>query len=111
MSRDDAALMRLRRPVARMQAGVLAFTGGIVGGVGLFLATAWLLLRGGDAPGYHLNLLGQYFPGYAVTWGGSLLGLFYGALVGATIGAACGWLYNFAAIAAQRLGGGEDARR
>ena len=84
----------LKKAVARLQAGILAVTFGLVCGGGLFVATAWLLIRGGPEVGPTLSLLGNYFPGYRVTWLGSLLGLGYGALAGALVGWTIGWIYN-----------------
>lgn len=90
----------LESAMSRLRASVMAVVFGLVGGGGLFLATAWLLLRGGDPVGPHLALLGNYFPGFEVTWGGSLVGFAYGALVGAAGGWSLAWLYNW--IAARR---------
>ncbi len=84
----------LSTAVARIRISIMAITFGFTGGVGLWLATVWLLLRGGQNVGFHLNLLGHYFPGYSVTWGGSLLGLLYGAVTGAAVGSAVAWMYN-----------------
>lgn len=84
----------LRQAVARLRAGVLAVVFALVAGTGLFLATAWLLLRGGEPVGPHLALLGHYFPGYQVTWPGAFLGFAYAAAAGAAVGAAVGWIYN-----------------
>ena len=64
---------------------------GIVVGVGLLLATWFMLLRGGDMTGQTLTLLGQFFPGYSVTAVGGLVGLGYGFLTGFTLG----WGYAF----------------
>jgi len=80
--------------VIRIQAGVLALVGALIGGIGLFVMTAWLLVRGGPQVGTHLQLLGQYFVGYSVTWAGSLVGVFYGALTGGLVGWAVGTIYN-----------------
>ncbi len=77
--------------VARLRASVMATTFGLAGGVGLFLATAWLVILGGEVVGPHLGLLNNYFPGYSVTWPGAFVGLFYGTLVGA----AAGWILAF----------------
>lgn len=55
-------------------------------GILLFLATVVLLLRGGAVIGPNLSLLAQYFPGYSVTWQGSMIGFMYGALAGFFIG-------------------------
>jgi hypothetical protein len=93
VQRDDEWAL-LHAAVARMRASVMAVVFGILGGVGLFVATAWLVLRGGDNVGVHLSLLNNYFPGYRVTWPGAFLGLFYGALSGAVLGWALAWLYN-----------------
>lgn len=62
---------------------------GSVFGLGLFFATALLVLKGGPVVGPNLRLLGEYFPGYQVTALGSLIGLFYGFLTG-FVG---GWLF------------------
>ena len=84
----------LSRTVANIQAGVLAFVGGVIGGLGLFIMTAWLLLEGGPQVGSHLQLLSNYFIGYSVTWPGSLIGLLYGALTGGVLGWTIGFIYN-----------------
>ena len=52
----------------------------------VFLATAGLLLKGGEDVGVTLALLGNYFPGYDVTWAGSLMGALWGAIFGYLIG-------------------------
>ena len=82
------------RTIARLHALVLALVGALLGGVGLFVMTAWLLVKGGPATGAHLQLLGQYFYGYSVTWSGCIVGLLYGALVGAVAGWCIGAVYN-----------------
>jgi len=45
-----------------------------VAGVGLFLATAVLLLKGGPTVGPLLSLLGQYLVGFGMTWRGAAVG-------------------------------------
>lgn len=53
----------------------LAF--GLVGGALLFVATVFaLLVLGGDPTG--LELLGEYFYGYEITWPGAFIGFFWG---------------------------------
>ena len=84
----------IQSSVASLRASVMAVVFAMVGGVGLFVATAWLLLRGGPNVGETLSLLGNYYPGYTVTWGGSILGLFYGAITGGVIGYAVAFVYN-----------------
>ncbi len=84
----------VRAAVVRLRARVAAVVFGLTGGVGLMLATLWLVIRGGSRVGPHLGLLGNYFPGYEVTWTGALIGLFYGALVGAATGWSIATIYN-----------------
>ena len=84
----------IRAAVARLRAGIVAIVFGMVCGAGLFIATIWLLVRGGPMVGRTLGLLGHYFPGYTVTWGGSLLGLVYGAVFGSVVGWVTASIYN-----------------
>jgi protoporphyrinogen oxidase len=60
-----------------------------VSGLVLFLATLFLVLKGGAVVGPTLALVGEYLPGYGVTAPGSLLGLAYGG----ALGFAGGWTY------------------
>jgi len=89
---DESEL--LAQAVAHLRASVMATTFGLAGGTGLFFATAWLVIRGGQVVGPHLGLLDNYFPGYSVTWPGAFLGLFYGAVVGAVAGWILAFTYN-----------------
>lgn len=82
------------RAVARIHASILAFLFASIGGLGLFVMTLWLLIKGGENVGPHLQLLGQYFIGYSVSWKGSIVGLLYGALIGGVLGWTIGWIYN-----------------
>lgn len=84
----------IQAAIARLRAGIMAIVFGMLGGVGLFLATAWLLIRGGTEVGPTLGLLANYFPGYEVTWPGALIGLLYGAVVGGIAGWTLALLYN-----------------
>lgn len=72
---------------------------GTVIGVGLMLATWFLLLRGGDVSGKTLTLLGQFYPGYTVTAVGGVIGLIYGLFTGFLLG----WGYAFLRNAATAL--------
>jgi len=84
----------LGKAVASIQTKVLAFVFALIAGLGIFLMTAWLLIKGGERVGAHLNLLGQYFMGYSVTWKGSIVGFCYGAFIGGIVGWAIGTIYN-----------------
>ena len=96
-SSHDPEELFLRAAVARLRAGIMATVFALLFGTGLSVATVWLLVRGGPNVGEHLGLLGNYFPGYSVTWPGALLGFFYGGLVGGTVGWLTAWLYNLVA--------------
>lgn len=80
--------------LARIKAEALAFVCGLIGGLGLFVMTVWLVLKGGPQPGQHLQLLSQYFIGYTVTWPGAFVGLLYGIVTGGAIGWAISTIYN-----------------
>ena len=85
-----AGLLRLNAKVQGIVIGILA-------GLGLFIVTNWLVLKGGDVVGPHLALLGQFFIGYQVTFVGSLIGSAYASVCGFVIGYAVAGLYNWIA--------------
>jgi len=68
---------------------------GIVSGVGLFVATAMLLLEGRPIAGSTLSLLGHYLWGFEVTWPGAFLGLMEAGVGGFTLGWCGAWLRNW----------------
>jgi hypothetical protein len=80
--------------VLRLHVGVMALACGLICGLVIFIATNWLVIKGGHPVGPHLQLLSQYFPGYRVTFWGSLIGFGYGLVVGALSGAMVSWIYN-----------------
>jgi hypothetical protein len=90
---EQLVLTRLLRLNATVQ-GVVT---GILAGLGVFIATNWLLLKGGEKVGPHLSLLGQFFIGYQVSFVGSLIGLAYGFVSGFLIGYSVSTLYNWIA--------------
>lgn len=90
--------LAIRAAVARLRTGIVAVAMGTMGGLVLFLATAWLLIRGGENVGATLGLLSNYYPGYSVTWPGAFIGFAYGALTGALAGGALAWIYNRVAL-------------
>jgi hypothetical protein len=80
--------------IARLNGTILAVVLGLMSGLVVFIATIWLVIKGGPRVGPHLALLGQFFPGYSVTFVGGLAGLAWGAAFGAAVGWAVAWLYN-----------------
>ena len=91
MQTDDDVL---RTAVAHLNARLLGLTLGLIAGFALFLATIILVLKGGTVVGPHLALLGQFFPGYTVSFIGGIIGFFYAFIVGFLIGGALGIVYN-----------------
>ena len=83
--------------LVRLNAKIHGLVTGIVLGLGLFIATNWLVLKGGKSVGKHLALLGQFFIGYRVSFLGSLIGFFYGFICGFAVGYAVAWMYNWIA--------------
>ena len=67
---------------------------GLLFGLGLFLATVILVLKGGPNPGPRLGLMRIYFPGYSVTWIGSFIGFIYAFVVGYGVGRTVATIYN-----------------
>ncbi len=84
----------IRTAILRLDTRILGLVFGILFGVGLFLATNFLVLKGGPNVGLHLRLLGEYFPGYSVTFLGSLVGFVYAFVVGYVGGALIAAIYN-----------------
>ncbi len=94
---ERAKTPAISHTIAKIHANILALIFSVICGVGLFVMTVWLVIKGGENVGPHLQLLGQYFIGYSVTWTGSFVGLFYGAVVGGICGWLIGWIYNLIA--------------
>jgi hypothetical protein len=87
----QAALLKLNARAWGISFGLLA-------GGALFIATAFLLIKGGPMVGQHLQLLSAFFPGYRVTWLGALIGFIYGFVAGYAIGRLVGAVYNRLAL-------------
>jgi hypothetical protein len=81
----------------RVNARLWGITFGLVAGMVLFVATNFLILRGGGTVGPHLALLGVFLPGYRVTFIGSLIGFVYLFVIGYALGRLVGTVYNAAA--------------
>jgi len=85
---------KLFKGVLLLNVKVLGLALGLILALGIFVATNWLVIKGGDRVGPHLILLSQYFIGYRVTFLGSFIGAAYGFAVGTLCGALLGWIYN-----------------
>jgi hypothetical protein len=87
--------------ILRLNAKIFGLILGLLMGSAVFLATNWLLIKGGHITptgeyvvGPHMQLLSQFFIGYRVSFFGSIIGFFYGFALGTLCGAMIGWIYN-----------------
>lgn len=76
---------------ARLDKLAFGIAVGSVAGLLVFLATVWLVVKGGDVVGPNLSLLGQYSLGYAVTVKGAFIGFGYASVWGFL----SGWLFAY----------------
>jgi hypothetical protein len=91
-SRQDR---EIERTLMRLNARAWGIAMGLLLGVALFVATNWLVLEGGDNAGQHLRLLRVFFPGYTVSFVGSLIGFTYAFVLGYGLGRLIGMTYNW----------------
>ncbi len=87
--------------ILRLNAKILGLILGLLMGSAIFIATNWLLIKGGHITpageyvvGPHLQLLSQFFIGYKVSFLGSIVGFLYGFALGTLCGGMIGWIYN-----------------
>ena len=92
---------KLFSAILRLNTKMLGLVLGFLLGLVIFIATNWLVIKGGTIDssgelviGPHLQLLSQFFIGYRVSFLGSLVGFVYGFAVGTLGGALIGWIYN-----------------
>ncbi len=78
----EATIHTIQHVFQRLHPVAFGLALGTVSGLYLFLATIFLLIKGGDVVGPNLSLLSQFLPGYRVTAGGSFLGMLYGLGIG-----------------------------
>lgn len=83
--------------VMRLNAAVQGIVLGLVLGLAIFIATVWLVIKGGPVVGPHMGLLSQFFIGYDVTLLGSLVGFAYGFFSGFILGYFIARMYNLVA--------------
>jgi hypothetical protein len=88
---EEVVMTRLMR----LNATVNGIVFGVVFGLIIFIATIWLVIKGGLVVGPNLSLLGQFFIGYDVSFIGSLVGFVYGFITGFIAGYFFAVVYNF----------------
>jgi hypothetical protein len=76
-TRDEA----LHTQVVHLNEVAFALVAGVLAGAVLLLMTCVLVWRGGPVVGPHLGLLGQFLPGYEVSWTGALVGFTWAFVV------------------------------
>jgi protoporphyrinogen oxidase len=81
----------LGKTFARMNKLAFAIAVGSVSGLLVFIATIWLVLKGGEVIGPNLRLLAQYFPGYTISLKGSIIAFGYSFIWGFLFG----WLFAY----------------
>ncbi|MCC7308256.1 MAG: hypothetical protein IT173_11875 [Acidobacteria bacterium] len=72
--------------LAKLDGIALGISIGLLSGMLIFVATNVLIYKGGEVVGPNLALLSQYFVGYEVSFGGSIIGLVYGMIAGFILG-------------------------
>jgi len=97
---ESLVLTRLMRLNATVQ-GVVT---GLIAGLAIFIATNWLIIKGGPVVGPHLALLGQFLIGYRVTCVGSLIGFAEGFVLGFGVAYGVARMYNWLADVRERHG-------
>lgn len=92
---------KLFNAILRINSKVFGLILGLLTGSVIFIATNWLVLKGGYADetghyivGPHLQLLSQFFIGYSVSFVGSFIGFAYGFACGTLAGASIAIIYN-----------------
>jgi hypothetical protein len=87
---------QLASAIRRLNARAWGWAFGLIFGLGLFLATILLVIRGGPDTGQHLGLLSVFLPGYNVSWPGAFIGFVYLFVIGYGVGRLIGSVYNLA---------------
>lgn len=84
----------MRTTLLRLNARAWGIAIGLLLGLGLFIATVVLVLRGGAEVGPHLSLLSVFLPGYRVSVAGAFIGFAYAFFIGYALGRLIGLVYN-----------------
>jgi|RhiMethySRZTD1v2_1073278.scaffolds.fasta_scaffold33607_4 hypothetical protein len=88
----------LLRAVLRLNGNLLGLVLGTFAAALVFVATIFLVVKGGPVVGPHLGLLANVFIGYSVTLPGSVIGAAYGLITGYLSGVFIAWVYNAIAV-------------
>jgi protoporphyrinogen oxidase len=92
---EEMVLKPLMRAFSRLDKFGFATALGSVSGLFTFLATIFLVIKGGEVVGPNLRLLNEYFFGYTVTLKGAFIGASYSFLWAFIFGWLVAYLRNF----------------
>lgn len=94
-AREHAAdeIAQLSASLARANAMCFAIVFGLVAGAGLWIATVFLVIKGGPNPGNTLRVLAYAFPGYSVSIGGAFIGMLWAIALGFVVSLLPAWIY------------------
>lgn len=81
---DDSPV--LHQALVRVNARAWGIATGVILGLGLFVATNVLVIKGGTDVGSNLGRIGQVLPGYTVSYWGSVVGFVYAFVLGYALG-------------------------
>lgn len=84
----------LKSTMLRLNGRAWGIAFGLLLGLGIFIATNVLVLKGGPRVGQHLSLLRVFLPGYKVSFLGSMIGFIYAFVFGYALGRMVGAVYN-----------------
>lgn len=76
---------------------------GITGGLGIFIATLFMLINGNETLSSYAGLLGQFLPGFSVSWRGALLGMLDMFIFGFAFGSMAAYCRNLIIYASARV--------
>ncbi len=108
---EDKALEEIvLSQLLRLNAMIHGVVFGLIFGLVIFIATIWLVVKGGPVVGPNLSLLGQFFIGYRVTVLGSFIGFAYGFVLGFAIGFSIATVYNWIVDLRERRSGVKISR-
>ena len=96
---------QIRRSVIKLSGHILGFIIGLIGALLIFVATNFLVLKGGQVVGPHMGLLDQFLVGYSVTFIGSLVGAGYAFIIGYGSGLFVAAIYNWVISREERMRG------
>lgn len=94
-SEEDDLEKIVQTRLLRLNASIHGIVFGLIAGSLIFVATIWLVIKGGPVVGPNLALLNQFFIGYRVTVLGSFIGFGYGFLTGFIVGFFIATVYNW----------------